>query len=374
MSLTVLTKGGENTLNTLKWKRHMARMNVWLNDYIYIVKQYDLSYKATEKRVQDRNKERYCVIMNEEKVKKKLDSIFTCFAPTVTATTRRKEKIWGHLVEALFNLLYNVDEEILDLIEGHIVQIYEELYSLFQSKGQEDNTITAECMRDIKIESMGEQTRERLLAIRTIFEEIINDLITKYRDCVRITKKEFNNETFATSLKDWDVTDSVNAFAPLKAELSKYTQPTEVDLAHEEMEEENRKLEQRVLQLEKVINEQSEKLRDKENESERTKQRAAQHLQQVLSSGDKNNPPKTNKNIYQQILQASEKSQEDIDVNMSEKKQESDELAWIKQKLPSNQQSVISNSIEDLAKKVGRLNESNAISTEHIVKVIQCGM
>ena len=45
-------------------------------------------------------------------------------------------------------------------------------------------------------------------------------------------------------------------------------------------------------------------------------------------------------------------------------------MEWIKNKLAINPQSTITSSIDNLEKKIIRLNGSNAISTEHIVKVI----
>ena len=49
-------------------------------------------------------------------------------------------------------------------------------------------------------------------------------------------------------------------------------------------------------------------------------------------------------------------------------------MEWMKNKIAMNPQSTITSSIENLAKKIERLNGSNAISTEHVVKVMQCGM
>ena len=75
-----------------------------------------------------------------------------------------------------------------------------------------------------------------------------------------------------------------------------------LDNSEDEKEEERLKLKERALQLQKVVDEQSKLLREKENQEIQTKKKAAKHLKEALLSGDKINrlsPPTTCTNKYQ---------------------------------------------------------------------------
>ena len=372
MNIAVLTKGDSDHFLNMKWRRHTARINGWLNDYIYIIKEIDLSYKKSAKKESERNKNRFSIISNQDTLVSTVDTIFPLLEPTTAPTQKVRLKIWTQLTEALIDLLYEVDEKVIDLIEGHIVLISEDLYKLLKKKKGKN---TSNCIRDVPTTSMNEETKEKLEALRTIFDVVISDLLTQYKDSIKIKKKIYEDEEFQNILDtDWNKIELLNTFAPLKVEVDKFDELMDIDNTDNDKDEENEKLKETILKLQKVVKEQSELLREKEDQDIRTKKQAAQHLKDALLAADKNKPAITTSNIYQQILQTdiSRNNKKEIEI-LPQNKQEK-RVSWIKSKLDTDSQSTISSSIDNLAKKIGRLSGSNAISTENIIQIIQCGM
>ena len=160
----------------------------------------------------------------------------------------------------------------------------------------------------------------------------------------------------------------------MKVEVEKFDDAMEIDDADDEKEEETLKLKERELQWQQVVAEQSKLLREKENQEIQTKKKAARHLQKALSSGNEDKPAITTDNIYQQILEAKKTNEQISHPLLQQQSKQEENMEWMKNKLAINPQSAITSSIECLAKKIQRLNWSSAMSTEHIVKVIQCGM
>ena len=373
MNIAVLTKGDSDHFLNMKWKRHSARINGWLNDYIYIIKEIDLSYKKSAKKESERNKNRFSIISNQDTLVDTVNSLFPLFEPTAAPTQKIRWRIWSHLIEALIDLLYEVDEKVINLIEGHIVLISEDLHKLVKKKKGKNSSFN--CIRDIPLTSMEGQTREKLEALRAIFDIVISDLLTKYKDLIKKTKKIYEDEEFQTILDtEWEKNELLNTFASLKVEVDKFDDVMEIDNEDDENKEETLMLKEKISQLQKVINEQSKILRQKEDQEMRTKEKVAEHLKRTLISRDKDKPVITTNNIYQQIIEAEKSKGHNLQSILPQQNNQKDDMEWIKKKLAINPQSTITSSIEDLAKKIGRLNGSNAISTEHIVKVIQCGM
>ena len=222
---------------------------------------------------------------------------------------------------------------------------------------------------------MERQKKEKLSALRAVFDSVISGIITKCKDLIKDTKKGCDDEIFQSTLDDdSDETKVFNTFAPLKEELNIVDALKELDVDFDSKEEERQKLMEKALQLQKVVKEQSEKLRQKENQELPTKRKTAKHLEKIVSSGDKIIPAITINNVYQQRLQAKEIEMQNVDVNMHEKKTEKENVDWIKSKSSVNPHSTNTSLMEVLAKKMRRLNESNALTTNHIVKFIQYDM
>ena len=373
MNISILTKGDTDLFQNMRWKRHSARINGWLNEYIYIIKEIDLSYNKSAKKESERNKNRFSIISNQDTLTSIVNTIFPSFEPTVAPSQKIKYNIWVHITEALIDLLYEVDDKVIDLIEGHILLISEDLHKLMNTKRGKNTSFS--CIRDVPTTAIKKETKDKLGALRAIFDTVISDLLTKYKDLIKRTKKIYEDDEFQAILaNDWDNADVLNTFAPLKVEIETFEDAMDLDNDDDEKEEERLKLKEKVLQSQKVVEEQSKSLRDEENQELQTKKRVITHLKQAVLSKDKDKPVITTNNIYQQLLEAEKTVEHQPHHPLRHKYKQEEDMERLKNKLAVNTQSTMTNSIESLAKKIESLNGSNAISTEHIVKVIQHGM
>ena len=407
-NISILTKGGSENIEKIKWIKHRARINKWFNDYIYILKKHDISEYASHD-VSSRNKNRFGIILNDDKFSKTLETVFKFIKPPITPNAEKRAGVLGHLVDILIGILDEIDQEVLDLIEGHIVLVHEALLDLMlesqtndTSPKQKSKVRNFSCLRDIPLSAMKEETKETLLAIRTIFDSVLNNIMIKYRDIIKMEKKEVDTNIITQHLQeDWDKNALINIFAPLKAELSKYHPTTEE--VHINGNDTERKLREEVSQLKKTLLEHQHRLKDKDKEEEQEKKKQAEYLQSVLSANNATNPLITTQSIYQQLNELNKvntntstssitnilmqnKNENDTksltsstntitnhEINMG-KKNANNNTEWVKDRLPMIHQHAISNSLNDLASQIKRINDSNTINTEHIVKIIQCGM
>ena len=73
-------------------------------------------------------------------------------------------------------------------------------------------------------------------------------------------------------------------------------------------------------------------------------------------------------------IQQNNDSNRDFDLNIMSNVLKGEMLKWVQEELPLDQQSILSNSIHEMSKKIVRLNKSQAINADEMMKVIQCGM
>ena len=90
MNISVLTKGNEDLFQNMRWKRHSARINGWLNGYIYIIKEIDLSYSKSAKKESERNKNRFSIISNQGILTEMVNTIIPLFELTVAPGQKTK--------------------------------------------------------------------------------------------------------------------------------------------------------------------------------------------------------------------------------------------------------------------------------------------
>ena len=72
--------------------------------------------------------------------------------------------------------------------------------------------------------------------------------------------------------------------------------------------------------------------------------------------------------------QAEESNAQNFHPLLEQQNKQEENMEWMKNKSAINQQSTLTSSSENLAKKIGRINGSNAVSTELIGKVSHCCM
>ena len=63
---------------------------------------------------------------NQDLLTTMVDAIFPLFEPTVAQNQKIKYNIWWHIMEALINSLYEVDDKVINLIAGPIGQYKKE--------------------------------------------------------------------------------------------------------------------------------------------------------------------------------------------------------------------------------------------------------
>lgn len=90
----------------------------------------------------ERDKNRFSIISNQDETSKKIDNIFPCMEPTVTLNQNNRGRMWGHITEALIELLYDDDERIIDLIEEHIVLISVDSCDIIKKRGMKKQHLT----------------------------------------------------------------------------------------------------------------------------------------------------------------------------------------------------------------------------------------
>ena len=223
-------------------------------------------------------------------------------------TQKIRWKMWSLLIEALIYLLDEVDGKVNDVIVNHIAMKSEHLHEI--AKKKKNKNASFNCIRDVPTTLMKGQTKEKLGALRTSFDVVISDVLTKYKVLIKNAKKLQEDEQFQVILvAKWDKTKLLNAFAPSKVELDEFDEMMEIDDSEDEKEEKRLNLKKRISQLQKVVNEHSHSLKEKEDQETRTKKKAAEHLKKALSSGGKDEPAITTNNVYQQTIQA-EKSKD----------------------------------------------------------------
>ena len=90
-----------------------------------------------------------------------------------------------------------------------------------------------------------------------MFDVVISDLLTKYEDLIKIKKKIYEDVEFQNMLDaEQNKTELLITFAPLKVEVDEFDELMEIDNNEDEKEEENLKLKERMLQLQRVVIEQ----------------------------------------------------------------------------------------------------------------------
>ena len=383
--MSILLKGGKEALDKRIWMIHKARIETWLSKAIYFVKKIDISTAKTPPNDADINKDRFCIITNEEKIVQRIDKVLSAATKTTsTPTDENRARILAHATEVLIVFLSKLEPSILNILEAIIMellqQITETVNEQIKAKGNKNLKV---CIRDISPSEIATPTKRKLININKLFQQIMEQILIKYRDIVNNNKDQLQEKEFKeTFIHKWNYDSLLNTFNEIRAELKKHQKVRDGDVIMSDKQEMDESKEDEIKHLKEMIQKQQQQI-DQYNEKkkrEQEKQRVSDHLQQVLKATNNITPATTNANIYSQIFQQQQaQAQQQIEqlqntnINLNVR-DDDDILEWVKEKIDIQRTDRVTGAINNMTSKISRVMSSNAVSTENIIKIIQCGM
>ena len=116
-----------------------------------------------------------------------------------------------------------------------------------------------------------------------------------------------------------------------------------------------------------------------ENESSPSKRRkTSNHISKALRNLNENVSTTTNNSILDQILTPNDKDKNEkqsvnINIDVEDKEEDIDLNGWVDKTVQNNPESIISNTLKNMVKKIDRLSNSKAINDENMLAMIHAG-
>ena len=240
--MSTLFKGNKETLNNRIWNIHKLRIENWLSESIYWIKSIDISTKRTPPNQSEINKDRFCIITNEEKIIQRIDKVLTASTKTTVAPSdENRARILAHTIEIVIVLLSKLEPNILNIIEAVIIELAHQLREVLKEKNPNKKTKIG--IRDINVEDLPTTIKRKLTCINKLFQKITEKILIKYRDIIINHKEQLQDEEFTKSfIHKWNYDALLNCFNEIRTEIKKHEtvgQDDEEMMDRQEMEEED---------------------------------------------------------------------------------------------------------------------------------------
>ena len=170
-------------LENIKNRAKCNTMDSWIDDFMFMMKEVDMSQYPTPMDMDDINADKFCCITDEDAIQNMLTEITKAskMKNTIKGEGKILERVWYILKQTLLKL----DETVIAIIDCTVTSLHEQLKKIKDQSNEEEDDDDAIHLREVKPSSLPRNYQALHKQLQDTMQSIMVNILLQYKEKIK---------------------------------------------------------------------------------------------------------------------------------------------------------------------------------------------